>query len=352
MKSLASIAAVGALTPLGQNSLQTAFSHRAGATAVSEAPLRDQNGEAISMCWVQTLDEFLLGPDRLIALGMSALRELFDDLGDTSNALRMDVALCLGEELSIKSDRGVPLAQEIGETIARNLQTRAAEISVRPIAHGPAGPGFALPDICQNLARGAIDAAVLVGIHSDYHPDRIAALEEQGRLFSPANPYAVLPGEAAAAVLLTRPDIIRRLHLRELSELWSIATAHEKARPDNDEPAFVAQGLTQALRALLSPLHGEGCQSGYCLTDLGFETFRFFELQAATTRLSRFFCEPQAFEHPAQRMGNLGAAALPVHIALASEAYTRGYAPHPYCTCIAGSDGGDRAALLLSQPND
>lgn len=352
MKSLASIAAVGALTPIGLNSRQTAFSHRAAATAISESPLCNQDGEPISMGYVHTLDEALLGQDRILALAMPALLEILDDLADTSQALRLELSLCLDEDLAQKSDRGVQISQEIAQTIASRLRARGSDISVRPITRGPAGPGFALSDICQTLAKGEIDAALLLGVHSDYHPDRIALLERQGRLFSPKNPYAILPGEASAAVMLMRPDTIRRLRLRELCELWSIATGRSKTRPDNDESAFEATALTTALRNLLSPLNGEGKRVGWFLSDLGFESYRFHELQSAMTRLQRFFCEPQTLENPAQRMGYLGAAALPLHIALASEAYARGYAPHPFCTCIAGSDNGERALLLLSEPHD
>jgi 3-oxoacyl-[acyl-carrier-protein] synthase-1 len=49
-------------------------------------------------------------------------------------------------------------------------------------------------------------------------------------------------------------------------------------------------------------------------------------------------------------MGHLGAAAMPLHVILAAEAFRRGFAPHPYAVSIAGSDGGERAALLLSAP--
>ncbi len=352
MKSLASIAATGAFTPLGLNSLQTAFSHRAAANAITEAPLCNQDGEPITMSYIQTLDERLLGQDRLLALAMPAVFEILDGLGEISNALKISLTLCLGEELSEKSERGIPISQEIAHALESRLRSSTAEITINAITRGPAGPGIALPDICQTLSKGQIDAALVLGVHSDYHPHRIATLEREGRLFSPKNPYAVLPGEASAAVLFMRPDTIRRFRLRELAELWAVTTGTEKTRHDNDEPAFLATATTAALRNLLAPLHAEGSRVGWFLSDLGFEPYRFHELQSAMTRLHPFFCEPQALENPAQRIGNLGAAALPLHIALASEAYCRGYAPHAFCTCIAGNDSGERAFLLLAQPHD
>ena len=207
-----------------------------------------------------------------------------------------------------------------------------------------------MPRLCEALNAGAIEVAILGGVHTDYDPDRIAALVAGDRLFRSDNLDALIPGEAAAFVVLMRPDTARRHQLRTRAEIHAAATAHEKARPDNDESAFQAAGLTTALRTVLAPLGQEGLRSGWMLTDLTFEVFRHFELQAATVRTQRFYCEPQAVESPAQRLGHLGAASMPLHLVLAAEGFCRGFAPHPIAVSIAGSDTGERGALLISAP--
>ena len=74
------------------------------------------------------------------------------------------------------------------------------------------------------------------------------------------------------------------------------------------------------------------------------------ELFTAITRVHRRFCEPMSVDSPSQRIGRTGAASLPLFLALATEAYRRGYAPTPFGLLFAGSDGGERAALVVSSP--
>jgi 3-oxoacyl-[acyl-carrier-protein] synthase-1 len=222
-----------------------------------------------------------------------------------------------------------------------------ADVSVDVVPRGPAGAGHALAELDGALATGAIDVALLGGAHTDYEPRRIAELAGAGRLFRSDRLDALIPGEAAAFVALVRPDVARRLRLVERTRIVAVASGHEQARPDNDASAFAALGLTAALRSVLTSLGDEDARVGWMLTDLTFETFRHFELQAATLRTQKFFCDPQRVDSPAQRMGHLGAAAMPLHLVLASEAFRRGFAPHARALSIAGSDGGERAVMLL-----
>ena len=350
MKTLASIVGVGAITPLGLHAVDTAFSHRAAAAAMREAPLLDAEDEPITMCFLPTLDPLLTGGARALALASRALEEAVLSLGPAAETLRIRIAVSLDEYLGAKAPDGEVAAQrfaaDFNAVAARRIPGVVLETSVR----GPAGPGYLLPPLCDALATGSIDAAILGGVHTDYDPHRIAALSGAGRLFRPDNLDALIPGEAAAFVVLMRTDVARRVHVRERAKIHAVATAYEKARPDNDEPAFQATGLSAALRSAMAPLAGERLRAGWLLTDLTFETFRHFELQAATVRTQRHFCEPQQVDSPAQRMGHLGAAAMPLHLTLAVEAFRRGYAPHPHCVSIAGSDGGERAAMLVSAP--
>ena len=348
MKTLASVVSVGAITPVGLRAIDTAFSHRAAAAAMREAPLVDAAGETITMCFLPTLDPRLTGAARALALATRALAEALAGLGPLLGTLRTRVAVSLDEHVAEGAQDLLAAAAQFAADLAARVVGLAPGTPFETSVRGAAGPGYLLPPLCDALACGAVDAAVLGGVHTDYDPRRIAALSRAGRLFRPDNLDALIPGEAAAFVVLMRHDVARRLRLRARADLLAVATAYEKARPDNDESAFQASGLTAALRTALTPLGAQNLRAGWLLTDLTFETFRHFELQAATQRTQRYFCEPQQVESPAQRMGHLGAAAMPLHMVLAAEAFQRGFAPHPYGVAIAGSDGGERAALLLS----
>jgi len=103
------------------------------------------------------------------------------------------------------------------------------------------------------------------------------------------------------------------------------------------------------VRKAAAELVDEKLRVGWMLTDLTFEMWRVYEWQAMLVRTQHVWGEPQRMDAPAQRLGHLGAAAMPLHMVLASEAWRRGYAPHPLAFSLAGSDSGERAALLMSE---
>ena len=338
------IVGVGARSPLGLDAAQTGFSIRVGLPAMREAPLVDGEGERITMCFLPTLDPSLTGVARGFELARPALAEALASIS-TATSLPLRGRLTLAFDEFIDARQGGWLAARLAEVVRPVIPDLALETSTR----GPAGAGYLLQEIIEAFAANRIDLAILGGIHTDYDPVRIAGLDKAKRLFRPPDDLsAVLPGEAAAFVVLVQPALARRLQWPARAALLNVATGFEQARPDNDASAFRATGLTAAMRSVLAPLEEQRQRVGWMLTDLGFETFRHFESQAAITRTQRYFGDPQQLDNPAQRIGYLGAAAMPLHMVLASKAFEHGYAPHHLMLSIAGSDGGERAAAVVA----
>jgi 3-oxoacyl-[acyl-carrier-protein] synthase-1 len=125
---------------------------------------------------------------------------------------------------------------------------------------------------------------------------------------------------------------------------WGI----ERATPGNDASAFEAVGITRAIRMATGDLP-EADTVGWALSDHTFEMYRLYEWQAMMTRTRKRWGEPCTMDSPAQRMGHLGAAALPLQMVLAAEGWKRGYAPAPLAIIFAGSDAGERGAILLAE---
>jgi 3-oxoacyl-[acyl-carrier-protein] synthase I len=349
--SAAVIVGVGARTAIGLGAAQTAFLYRASAYGMREAPLADENGEPVTLCYLPTIDPRLTGAARAVKLAVPALEEALDALGPAAREMRLGLGIAADEWLGSPGYEGRAAAASLaGEIVAGAREKLGTPASLETSARGPAAPGFLIPGMLDALARGAIDAAILGGAHTDYDPARVLALADSGRLFRPGNAEALIPGEAAAFAVLMRPEVARRFRIEPRAELHTVATAFEKARPDNDEPAFEAAGLTVAVRRAGAPLTDGRRRAGWMLTDLGHETQRLFEIQAMSVRTRHFWCEPQLCDAPAQRLGYLGAATMPLHLALAAEGFRRGIAPHPWAMSMAGSDAGERAAMLLSAP--
>ena len=355
MKTLAIVATTGARTALGRSAMQTGLLLRTGMPAMAASPLADEKGEQVTMCFDPTLDPMLVGDARAAALAIPALEEALAPLGEGIRALRMELVLCLDGTSGPAAARGEPVR---GAALAARVHARARElapgIALEICARGAAGAAFVLPQALDALVARRVDAILLGGIHSDYDPATIAALEAQGRLFSPTNLDALVPGEAAAFVLLTREDVARRIAPRAgggeprlAARIAAVGTGMERATPDNDVTPFEAIGLTSAIRSAAAELEQRGMKSGWAITDHTFETRRMHEWQAMMTRTHALWGEPGVIDSPAQRIGHLGAAALPLAMALASEAWRRGYAPAPVAMALAGSDAGERGAVLL-----
>lgn len=356
MKARAFVASVGARCAIGHSAVEVGFLLRTGIPALAAAPLVDHDAEQITMGFDPTLDPYLVGDERAAALAISALDEALAPLGATALSARL--ILCVnalarppvgdGGSASRAPRRGEPAP---GALLAQLVHARAREllpgIPVEIVARGGAGAAFALPAALEALAARQVDLVVLGGAHTDYDPDTVAALDEAGRVFTPENLDAVLLGEGAAFVVLTREETARRLGLSPAARVGGVGTGVDRSRPDNDASAFEATGTTAAIRAAAEDLVEPGLRAGWAICDHTFEARRVLEWQAAVIRTHARWGEPHQVDAPAQRIGNLGAAALPFAMVLAAQGWRHGYAPSGIALALAGSDAGERGAVLL-----
>ncbi|MGC4070565.1 MAG: beta-ketoacyl synthase N-terminal-like domain-containing protein [Polyangiaceae bacterium] len=349
MKTLAVIAGIGAQTPLGLSARETAFMYRTGLPAMREAPLKNEEGEATTFCTVNTLNVHALAAERALTLGIEALHECTQAQREALGAMRLNVFCCVDEYMARVVEEGATLAQTLANEVKAELRRWFGKrLDVTLHAAGAGGFGALLPSALEQLQQGETDAVLIGGLHSDYHPQRIAGLIESGRLFSREHLDAVLPGEGAALVLLTTFYLARQMKWPVYGSIHAIGAAFERATPDNDEGAYEAAGMTVALRSAMQEARSEQCDVGWQLQDIGFEGHRIAEWQTISLRTHDYWCEPNRSDSLPQRMGHLGGATLPVQLVIAAEAWLRGWAPHERVVCLSGSDSGARTALLAS----
>ena len=338
------VAGVGARTPLGLTSTQTGFLGRAGMVSLQEAPLPDGAGQAFTMGLVSVVPRELRGTARLEALTGPALEELFSELGQRLSGSRLRLHLLADEPLGAFSVDVASLEFALRQQASA---LHGSNVAVEVHATGTGGGAAILATIQERLQQGVCDAVLFGGAHTDVDPCRIEALTASDRIFSPDNRDGLVPGEGAAFVLLTLPATARALGLPVRAVIQAFSPGFETARPDNDHPAFEAKGLTVAVRRAMTSANA---QSGWLMNDLNTELFRLYEYQAVLARSQDLLCPPQVMEAPAQRLGDQGAASLPLHLVLAAEAWRRGYAPCPRLLTTTGSDSGARTAVVVAQP--
>jgi 3-oxoacyl-[acyl-carrier-protein] synthase-1 len=343
------VVSVGARTPLGLDAQSSCYVYRTHAAAMQQSPLLDPEGEPATFCSLATLDPYQFGTERLCSLAEPAMREAIEGIPEAAAQLRFKLFVALDEVLDA-TEGGAQAAYDV---VARMSRVASAKLNVIDSAHntyGAAGLGATWERLSAELHAGDVDALLIGGLHSDYDPARIRALAEGRRLFSREQLDGIIPGEAAAFAIVMKASRARSLRLRPQVVIGETAAVRDKIRPDNDESAFEATGLTFVVRKVGDSLAPSGKQVGWLITDLSAETFRHYELQAVSARTRKLWCAPEYLDAPAQRMGYLGAAAMPFGLVLAAEAWRGEWAPHDVAMLIGGSDFGDQSAMLLTEP--
>ncbi len=86
------------------------------------------------------------------------------------------------------------------------------------------------------------------------------------------------------------------------------------------------------------------------LCDANGEQYGFKGAALTLTRILRKRKEEFDIWHPAECIGETGAAIVPIMLAVASAAMSKGYAPGPAMLCHCANDDGQRAAMVISRP--
>jgi 3-oxoacyl-[acyl-carrier-protein] synthase-1 len=175
--------------------------------------------------------------------------------------------------------------------------------------------------------------------------ETLRSFDENARLLTTDNSNGFIPGEAAAALLLGGAFAGPGLAIR------SLGLASEATTIGSEEP-LRADGLTNAFRFALDAAGLEMQEIGYRISTMSGEQYWFKEFDLATSRLLRGRHEFMDLWHPADSIGETGAAALPCCLAVAWMAAYKGYEAGNPVLVTASNDDGRRTALILSSAGE
>jgi 3-oxoacyl-[acyl-carrier-protein] synthase-1 len=191
------------------------------------------------------------------------------------------------------------------------------------------------------MLEGGARCCIVAGVDSFLVGATLASLDGQSRLQTAQNSDGFIPGEAGAAVLLGRENTPGAELL-----CCGVGFGAEPAPIGSEEP-LRAEGLAQAIRAAMADAGMSYDDVAYRITDVSGEQYAFKEAALALSRTMRVRKAEFDIWHPADCIGEVGAAIVPVVLGVALAAHSKGYAPGSGVLCHFSGPGRDRAALLL-----
>ena len=352
----AEIVGIGMVTPVGLSARQTAAAVRTGIGRLAESAVTDRFGQPLVMGLV---DDGELPP-------------LVEELEDRPLSMREErlariggPALC--EALPAPPREPIPVLLGIAEPRAEgrqaigpglveilSLQTGIAfdASCSRTYPLGRAAGLIALAEALELLRRGRAPAVLVGAVDSYLDVGVLEALDDEGRLRTGEVSDGFVPGEGAAFLLIAPAGRAQGQGGRPLARVAAVGRGHEAGHLYSEAP-HRADGLASAFRAALD---GRGdARAGAapapvsCIYgSLNGESHWAKEWGVAQIRCAEELREPLRVEHPADCIGDAGAALGPIMLGLAALELSRGSLDGA-CLVWGAADRGARAAALLSR---
>jgi len=331
------LTSVGMVCPVGRSAAAACAAMRAGIDNFEELPYHDNRGEPIIGAVVPGLDPNMTRKQRLTELLAAAVREC---LGEKPACCPEQMAVLVGLAESWRPGSGSAWAEDILEDVQQKLNVNFHPAWRRAFPTGHTAGFAALQAAWELLQDHGVAACLVCAVDSYICAATLHWLDEHYRLKTPANQHALIPGEAAAAILLQREATNATV------KVIGLGSGKENANVLSDEP-LLGLGLTAAARAALAQANLGFHEIAWRLSDVTGEPYGFKELPLLEGRLLRVTIETQPVWHWAECIGDTGAAAGIAQLILADQAFRKGYAPGDTAICLTSSVSGDRFAAVL-----
>ncbi|AEI63953.1 beta-ketoacyl synthase N-terminal-like domain-containing protein [Corallococcus macrosporus] len=355
-RELICVTGLGMRTPIGRHAAQSCASLRAGLKRFTPWPHfgvdgAGQEGLTASFTrpdlgdrsWVEKLLDLVEMP---LAEALFSAR-LFELAQGGHSGRRVRVHVYLGTPYPDRPGVSPEDLQELTLHLAEDLFPQAPEslrVQLVSLEHVSGLAGIAWASAA--LQDGAADVCIVGGVDSLLDSTFLQAHLEAERLKIPGVSSGIIPGEAAAFLVLERKSDARRRGVPLLAHVDAVALEQEP--PWTPEAPVRGQALTRALQAVLATVGGAD-GFGHVINDLNGERWRFLEWALIETRCLGGLPRGWRLWHPADSLGDVGAASASVAVGLALHAFQRGYARCPRILIASTSERGERAAISLSQ---
>lgn len=329
------IVSVGMVTAVGLDAASACAAMRARIDGFQETNLVGPGNEWLIGAPVQ-LPRNWIGEKRFAHMTAAAVNEAFESLPEARSQTAL--ILCVAEQ-----DRpGRPYHDDAA--LLRRI-TGIAELDPHPasriVAHGRPSGHVALDYARRLIAAGEVPYVMIAGVDSYLTTRCVASYLDQNRILTASNPNGFIPGEAASAMLCAP-------HERGGFKLFGLGLSREKAFIYNaEELPLRGDGMTAAYKSAFQETGIEMSRLGYRISDLIGEQYWFKQSALVSLRLLRGRHEFQDLWSPAESLGNVGAAAVPLMMGMAHMAARKGYDRGNPVLVDASNDVGACGAAVL-----
>ncbi|RKT46296.1 hypothetical protein [Thiocapsa rosea] len=330
------IKSTGLVTSVGLSAPAACAAIRAKISNPTETRFMGSDGEWI-MAHQVPLEQPWRGRTKLAKMAAMAISECLDGV-PSEDWGSIPLLLCVAEHERPGRLEGID--DQLFLDIENELGSAFAPESVH-IAAGRVSVAVALSQARKLIYANSKPRVLLAATDSLLTWSTLSAFEQENRILTPGNSNGFLPGEGAGALLVGRPD-----HGAEML-CTGIGFGVEKAHIDSGAP-LRAEGLATAIRCALGDAGCEMHDLDFRITDLSGEQYYFKEAAIALSRIIRQ--RKQVFDiwHPAECIGEAGAAAGIAVLTVANAAFHKAYAAGPRILAHYANDSGERSANVLS----
>ncbi len=327
----------GLVTGVGLNAPSTCAAIRCAIDNFQETRFMDSGGDWIMGCEVP-LEQPWRGKTKLIKMLARAVNECLSQEGSVQPE-QIPLLLCLAEP-----ERQGRIIDDDNQFFADLCEELDCEFhpKSRIISQGRVAFATALLRARQLIQELKTPQVLIAGTDGFLVAPTLAAYEQQERLLTSQNSNGFIPGEAAATLLVRgvsksgKPQLI----------CTGLGFGVEKATVDSEQP-LRADGLVQAINGALEEADCEMGDLDFRITDISGEQYHFKEASLALSRTLRTRKEEFDIWHPADCVGEVGAAMGGIMAAVTDAACRKGYSKGQHILLHLGNDDGKRVAMVF-----
>jgi len=332
------IVSSGLVTSVGLSAPAACAAIRAGITNHTETRFMGSDGEWIMGAQVP-LEKPWRGRTKLVKMAGMAIREALEPLGDIASE-SLPLLLCVAEH--DRPGRLEGLDNGLFAELEVELGMRFHPLASAVVPQGRASVCLALAQARKLMSDQLMLRVLIAATDSLLVAPTLVAFGERDRLLTARNSNGFIPGEGAGAILISAAEEKAEPQLLCLG----VGRGMEPA-PLNFEDPLRADGLTEAIKNALADA---GCSMGaldFRITDNSGEQYYFKEAALALSRTLRVRKEEFDIWHPADCIGEVGAAIGTAIFAKALAACRKAYSKGRCILVHAGNDAGRRTAAVL-----